>query len=192
MINDGDVLRIIDNFTNDKIVKQIINSVNDNQKKCKKWLIDKSKRFIKNYQSPKICIAAGWYGHLASMLLDYTDQPITSFDIDEQCKTIGKKFYKNKNIKFVISDIKDFDCSSFDIVICTSCEHIEQKTINSFLSKRKNNSLVILQSNNYYKIKDHINCRDSLKDFIDDYVHHKPKYYNQLEMKEYNRYMVIF
>jgi len=192
MINNNDVLRVIKKFTTDETTKQIINSVNDNQKKCKQWLVDKSKQFITKYQNPKICIAAGWYGHLADMLLEYTDQTITSFDIDEQCKLIGKKFYKEKNIRFVISDMKDFDCNSYDVIICTSCEHIEQSIINNFLKKRKQNSLVILQSNNYYKIKEHINCRDTLKHFIDDYIHFNPKYYNQLELQEYNRYMVIF
>jgi len=187
-----DKLKIIDKITDEKIIKNVINSTNENQKICKKWLIEKTKKYIENYNNPKICVAAGWYGHLSNMLLPYTDKTIISFDLDDECKTIGEKLYKNKNIKFITSDIKNYNCNDFDIVICTSCEHIEQNVINNFLYNRKKESLVILQSNNYYEITEHINCKKTLKDFVKDYDKNTICYYNELKLEKYNRYMIVF
>ena len=52
-------------------------------------------------------------------------------------------------------------------VICTSCEHISDETLNKFLRTKKEQSLVVLQSNNYFGLKEHINCKNSLKEFTD-------------------------
>ena len=68
------ILRVIDDVTNDRQVKSIINSLNENQEKSKNWLIDKSKEYFDLLINPKICVAAGWYGHLANKLEKYTDQ----------------------------------------------------------------------------------------------------------------------
>ena len=62
------ILRVIDDETNDRQVKSIINSLNENQEKSKNWLIDKSKEYFDLLINPKICVAAGWYGHLANKL----------------------------------------------------------------------------------------------------------------------------
>ena len=59
------ILKVIDDITNDRQVKSIINSVNDNQEKSKNWLLNKIDKYIWLIDNPKICVAAGWYGHLA-------------------------------------------------------------------------------------------------------------------------------
>ena len=70
------ILRVINDVTNDTQVKSIINSLNNNQEKSKNWLIDKSKEYFDLLNNPKICVAAGWYGHLANKLSKYTDQKV--------------------------------------------------------------------------------------------------------------------
>ncbi len=46
------ILRVINNVTNDRQVKSIINSLNENQEKSKNWLIDKSKEYCNNIGVP--------------------------------------------------------------------------------------------------------------------------------------------
>ena len=76
------ILKVIDSITNDRQVKSIINSVNNNQEQSKNWLIDKSKEYFSFFDNPKICVAAGWYGNLANKLKDFTNEKVMSFDKD--------------------------------------------------------------------------------------------------------------
>ena len=159
------ILKVINDVTTDKLVKSIINSLNDNQEKSKDWLIEKSKQYFTFFNNPSVVVAAGWYGHLANKINDniYTTGEIVSFDKDLQCRVIGKKLYKD--VTFATAEIEYFNFKNYDIVICTSCEHLKQEVIDDMLERIKKGALVILQSNNFYKIKGHINCRKNLEDF---------------------------
>ena len=127
------ILKVIDKVTTDKQVKSIINSINDNQEKSKNWLVEKSIEYFTFFDKPKICIAAGWYGSLADKLKEHIDNGILSFDKDPQCKTIGRKLYKD--VTFATAEIEYFNFKTYDIVICTSCEHLEQKVIDDMLKR---------------------------------------------------------
>ena len=185
------ILKAIDSVTSDKQVKSIINSLNDNQEKSKNWLIEKSKEYFTFFDNPTICIAAGWYGSLASKMKEYTTGEVVSFDKDPMCKKIGKKLYKDKDIIFTDADIKYYDIKRFNIVICTSCEHLGQYLIDEFLKRRKKGSLVILQSNNYFSIKEHINCHNSVIEFEKTLKLEKILYRGTLKLDKFDRYMVI-
>ena len=180
-------------ITSDEKVKRIINSINDNQIESKMWLVEKLKEHLDMFSdSPKICVAAGWYGLTAHLLTLYTKEKIVSFDIDPECKIIGNKLYNSHNdIKFITKDINDFDPKEFDIIICTSCEHITDDELNRFLDKRKSNSLVVLHSNNYYEIEEHINCKDSLQDFEKSVNLNILNSYEKRIENKFDRYMII-
>ena len=77
MLNYSILLKKISKFENINIIKDVINSVNDNQIKNKLWLIEKLTPYLNMYTSPKITIAAGWHGLLAHLLDDKNN--ITSF-----------------------------------------------------------------------------------------------------------------
>ena len=93
------VLQVIDKITTDQKVKSIINSLNDNQERSKNWLIEKSGQFLSMLIDSKIVVLAGWYGNLANKLSQFSNQKVTSIDINEECKFIGKKFYYNFRFK---------------------------------------------------------------------------------------------
>ena len=78
MLNYSILLKKISKFENIDVIRDVINSVNDNQIKNKLWLIDKLKPYLNIYTDPKIIIAAGWHGLLAHLLDDRDN--ITSFD----------------------------------------------------------------------------------------------------------------
>jgi len=183
-------LQTIDYITSDEKVKQIINSVNDNQIESKTWLVEKLKEHLDMFsKNVNICVAAGWYGLTAHLLRKYTNGKLVSFDIDPECEIIGRKMYSD--IKFITSDIQDFDPKEYDIIICTSCEHISDDILNRFINKRKTNSIVILQSNNYYEVDEHINCKDTLHDFEKSINLNILNSYEKRIENKFDRYMII-
>ena len=121
------VLQVIDKITTDQKVKSIINSLNDNQERSKNWLIEKSGQFLSMLIDSKIVVLAGWYGNLANKLSQFSNQKVTSIDINEECKFIGKKLYDN--VRFKTEDINNTDVNNYNVVICTSCEHIKDFNI---------------------------------------------------------------
>jgi len=193
MLNYPILLKKISKFENIDLIKDVINSVNDNQIKNKLWLIDKLKPYLDIYTNPKISIAAGWHGLLAHLLDDKDN--ITSFDIDNTCKKT--KLFDNVNYK--TNDIVKQDPKESDILICTSCEHIIDDNVMTWIKRKKENSIVVLQSNDYFQIEDHINCKKSLPDFKKSLLKKaKNKKIDlrvinsyELEMPKYTRFMLF-
>jgi len=184
------ILKVIDDITNDGQVKSIINSVNDNQEKSKNWLLTKVGKYIRIIDNPKIVVAAGWYGHLADKLRQFSDEKVLSFDKDPNTKFIGSKLYND--VWFKVVSIEEFDkFKNFDIVICTSCEHLEKNVINDMIKKCKQGALIILQSNNYFDIDEHINCHKNIAEFEESLNLKKVLYKGTLQLNKFDRYMVI-
>ncbi len=191
------ILKAISKITDNKDIKSIINSVNSNQVASKEWLIDSiSERLELVIKNPKVCVAAGWYGMLADKMRDFTNDKVVSFDIDPKCAEYGKIMYPE--VSFKTKDINDFHAGQYDVIICTSCEHISDGILNKFLRTRKEQSLVVLQSNNYFGLDEHINCKNSLKEFTDSLSYTVPSakinILNSSEKRinnKFDRYMVI-
>ena len=193
MLNYSILLKKISKFENIAVIRDVINSVNDNQIKNKLWLIEKLKPYLDMYTNPKITIAAGWHGLLAHLLDDKDN--VMSFDIDDVCKQT--KLFDNVNYK--TNDIIKQDPKDSDILICTSCEHMTDDQLLTWIKRRKENSLVILQSNDYFHIKDHINCKASLSQFSSSLIKkaEKKKIHieitnsYELEFSNYTRFMLF-
>lgn len=165
-----------------ELIKDIANSVNDNQIKNKKWLVKHLKPYLDMYTDSKIVVAAGWHGLSAHII----NKDVISFDMDPRTKQV-KLF---PNVKYKLSKIEEFDPSSFDIIICTSCEHITDNVINDFIKKKKSTALVVLQSNDYFEIEDHINCKNNCEEFADS-INMRILETHTLKLKKYNRFMLF-
>lgn len=162
------------------------------QIKSKEWLIDNLRPFVSKYSS--VDIYGGWVGVLASMLFQSSIpiRSIRNIDIDPECEKISRTMNKGEEIvgKFfaVTADMCDIP-SDADVVINTSCEHITQDQYNIWLKGISNNSLLVLQGNNY-KIDEHVRISKDLKDFETqcgiDII-----WSGELELPLYTRYMVI-
>ena len=181
------VLSVIEKVTNDQLVKTIVHSVNENQEKCKQWLIDNVDQYLKLLVNPKIVVLAGWYGNLANRLLKYGN--VTSIDVDNNCKSVGEKLYKN--VSFDTKNIIDYDTKNYDVITCTSCEHLTQSDFDKVFNNIEKGTLVILQSNNYFEINDHVNCFKTLQEFVDSVNFKKILYKGQIELPKYTRFMII-
>lgn len=134
------------------------------------------------YTNPRIVVGAGWHGLTAHLL----DMNVVSFDMDPLCQET--KLFPNVNYK--TCRMEDFDPSTFDIIICTSCEHIPDEVVNDFLSRKSATSTAVLQSNNYYCIKDHVNCKGNCDEFAEK-IDLRILEQHTLEFEKYNRFMLI-
>ena len=185
-MNYKNILNVLDRCDDIRTIKDIINSVNDNQIFNKEWLIESCFKHITNTST---VIVGGWYGFLGDMLTrnDLCDD-ITICDMDPKCKQFGKQLYPQ--LKHITQRMSDIDPSYYNQIICTACEHISDNELNKFLSKRLGNKLTILQSNNYFGIDGHINCKDSLQEFKDS-IDLQIIDSMELYTPKYNRFMVI-
>lgn len=182
------------------------------QLESKLWLVRELKKCKVDLGTVFLC--AGWYATLAVMLFEsgIKIDKIRSFDIDDSCKSIAETFNK----KWILEDwkfkpatynIMDIDYSEFtytvtrsngttceltdspNTIINTSCEHIEQFA--EWYNKIPQGKLVILQSNNYFEIDDHVNCSANLKEFSASTPMNQTLFEGELELPKYTRFMKI-
>ena len=194
---------ISSNYLAHPIISSIANSINDNQVTNKKWLVSHVVSYINNTlsnqkevplkfrllkETPSVLILAGWYGLGGWLLTEQTPCDVTVVDKDPECAKVGKALYPN--LIFKTADLNNFDVSGYDIIICTSCEHITDEEINSVLHKKDKSTVVFLQSNNYNEIHEHINCKKSVDDFADSLKLSSYKKYT-LSLDKYERFMII-
>lgn len=161
-----------------------------------------------------VFICAGWYGTLASFMFERARDKfdkIRSFDIDSSCASVADNMNRpwvmdGWQFKASTLDILDMeyptthttyraDGSSLqltempDTIINTSCEHI--KNFADWYAKIPSGKMVILQSNNYYEIKEHVNCVKDIYEFKDMAPMNELHYTGQKEMSKYTRFMLI-
>ena len=187
------ILFWMDAIRNSNDPKRTLESFWKGQVHSKEWLIMNLSSYID--KPVTVDIYGGWNGVLASLLFN-TDLPIKSIrsiDIDPGCEEIANTMNKIEHIAGRFRAVTSDMCvlrSDADVVINTSCEHITQDQYEEWLTCIPQNSLIILQSNNF-KIDEHIRTADSLDDFIEQ---------SQLNVLDsgtlhlplrYDRYMII-
>ena len=182
-------------------------SCNITQWDSKTWLVENLNLYFYKHGKRKplrILILGGWYGLLTYILYDNMGvefERILSIDFDEKCKEIGKLCCCDSSIiNFETLDVGKLDynkVSSFDIVINTSVEHIEQSVIDRSVGLLKAGTIHVLQSNNYSDIPQHINTSNSEQEFVSNYasqldnIESFTRKWPAVTKKNLERYMVI-
>jgi len=182
------------------------------QLQSKLWLVHELKKC--NVDLGTVFLCAGWYATLATMIFesDIKVDKIRSFDIDETCWKIAEIFNKpwvinDWQFKASTKDIFDINfasetytthrsdgtaCEQDDIpdtIINTSCEHIEN--FSEWYSKIPTGKLVILQSNDYFEVKEHVNCSKSISQFSRSCPMKETLFEGELFLPDYTRFMKI-
>tara|TARA_B100001057_G_scaffold197056_1_gene197775 strand:- start:824 stop:1540 length:717 start_codon:yes stop_codon:yes gene_type:complete len=189
------------------------------QLRSKQWIVDTLQHLNKPLGTVYLC--AGWYGTLAYMLFqsNISIDRIRSFDIDESCWRIAERLnkkYVDQGWRFKAStgDIHDITYSNLyagnrhfttmrnngtpvatwdpgdpDTIINTSCEHI--RNFHSWYNAIPQGKLLVLQSNNFFKIEDHVNCYNNVQEFITDCPMSELQFADELDCGEYKRFMII-
>jgi hypothetical protein len=184
------------------------------QLKSKRWLVSELEKL--DLDLGIVFLSAGWYATLAAMMFDSKCkiEKIRSFDTDKSCESIADsinahEFKNNWKFKAITENIHNINYSSHtwscwskannrmsypitDIpttIINTSCEHIEN--FKSWYDKIPAGKLLVLQTNNYFEIEDHINCSSSLEEFATNTPMTLVHYQGELQLPKYTRYMRI-
>ena len=177
----------------------------------KKWLTDTLKEL--NADLGVVFLCAGWYATIVPMLVENNIRfnLIRSFDIDPTVWTIAETFNKplldGWKFKAQTKDIMDIDYTRNvyttiksngeteelkdvpDTIVNTSCEHISNFA--EWYDKIPAGKLVILQSNNYFEVDDHVNCSADLDAFSKSAVMDNVLYEGELQLEKYTRFMKI-
>jgi len=178
----------------------------------KRWLISELKKLDLDLGTVFLC--AGWYATLAVMIFENNLKvnKIRSFDIDPSCVNIAERFNKpweidqwkfkaatadilNLNYNKTTYEVNKPDGSELtltdvpDTIINTSCEHIEN--FNQWYDSIPNGKLLVLQTNDYFGIEDHVNCVNSLDEFSDMTPMKECLYRGELELPKYRRFLRI-
>jgi hypothetical protein len=162
------------------------------QLKSKEWLIDCLDEHV--YFASSIDIHGGWVGVLASMIFQ-SNIPVTtirSIDIDPSCESIATIMNKKEEMEGKFRAVTLDMCeirSDADVIINTSCEHITQDQYNLWLSRMPQNSLFVLQSNNY-DIPEHIRIANNLEEFKTQ-CDLNVLWAGELKLPLYTRWMII-
>ena len=182
------------------------------QLKSKLWLIDTLKAC--NVELGTVFLCAGWYATLATMLFESNIKvdKVRSFDIDPSCRSIAETFNKpwvkdewlfkacTKDIMDIDYDYESYEVQRADGTLCplndtpntiinTSCEHIPN--FKEWYNKIPTGKLVILQSNNFFEVEEHVNCVGSIEEFAVKAPMDNILYSGELELPKYKRFMLI-
>ena len=194
----------------------VLNSLGERQQLSKDWLVEKLNAYKHPFRnkmkrdSLSIIILCSWYGLLAYKLIEKFNlkkiNRIHCVDYDPKVKRIANRLFRkidNENLKNGvltlikhwerdIVDMPEKELKNSEILINTSCEHLNQQTIYDIIDKTDRGTLIVLQSNNYHKIQEHINTVKDLQEFVSQYqsrlinieMHEK-------DFLEYKRFMII-
>ena len=170
-------------------IRDVGNGLAESHWKSKQWLVDELTEFLYNED---VHIAAGWLGLTGYLLRkEFPNIKITSSDIDPGCKIMGKFLFDNIEFKTLDAVLDVNLIKDCQVYINTSIEHIKQEYVNLIFSKLNKGTIFAIQSNNYYKVADHINCSDSLDDFKSTIQFKELLYANKMQFADYDRYMII-
>lgn len=192
-----DVLFWMDAIRNSEDRYRTLESFWKGQINSKIWLIESLEKTLPwQPVAANIVIYGGWNGVLASLLFntDMGISHITSVDIDPTCKEIATTVNKRQEIEGRFTAFTGDMCNYINpdatIVINTSCEHITQEQYLKWLSNQPNEATVVIQSNNYRVLDEHVNCMSSLEEFKSN-CNLNIEYEGILRLPMYDRYMII-
>ena len=173
-------------------IVRLSHSMSENQIQSKNWLVNE---LLKIHQPKNTLLLGCWFNILLPYMLQNNNR-FTGVDLDLDVKfmsdTFNSRVYGDQNpVNTIISDAKDFmltnDIKQFDVVINTSCEHMAFNMKELIFDKEP---LFVLQSNNYL-IPEHINCKNTLDEFVDSTGLSNINFAGQLNLPKYSRFMVI-
>lgn len=153
-----------------------------------RFAVNKINEYFKNKRSLKIldCASGSGYGtyYLAQ---NFKNSKVYGVDLSKKAVNIAKKFYKRKNIRYLIKDAQklDFKQNYFDVVISfETIEHLKEpklflRNIKNILSKK--GILIISTPNKFYTFHPEFHFYEfSEKEFFEllqKYFKIKEKYY---------------
>jgi hypothetical protein len=156
------------------------------QLQSKSWLLQHLDKLDRN---SKILVVGSWIGFISYCIQKMGFIDVSETDMDPKHQKISQRLNSQfSNFQHYNSDVNLLNLSYFDVIICTSCEHISDI---SWYSKVKNGTKLFLQSNNLIH-EQHTKIVQSVEEFITHYPNIKLKYIGTMIYNElFSRYMII-
>jgi hypothetical protein len=157
------------------------------------WLVEELYKAHRLYDE-RIAIAGAWFGLLGYLLRTrFIDVQVTCIDIDPRCEVFIKNLipeYQANRVQGVTADMYEYNYTE-EVVINTSCEHLTD--LPRWFSKIPSGTTVAVQSSNYKKLKEHLNCVSSLAEFKEQVAPHFSTilFEGEKPLPVYTRYMII-
>ena len=151
---------------NSEYSHDLIDSFSDNQFLAKDKIISAVLEHID--KQSEVIIFGSWYGSILIPKLSKHVKEISCIDLDDRVlKTSKNRLFNHlKNIEYIPGDIFELDLKRYhtaSLVINPSCEHMRPMKEWQYWKK---GMTFALTSNNMYGVEGHINCVDSMEQFI--------------------------
>ena len=173
-----------------------------NQIKSKVWLLEKLFE-TSRYRNTTITkgiheavLPGGWFGmlpYLANLKYKKQVKNIKFLNVELDSQTVSPSKELNSDPKLfntIIGDIRDFKFINKNaILIDTIVEHFDDH--GSWISSLPIGTMCVLQGNDMFDEPDHVNCHESLEEFVSCCGLSKIFYQGELTLPNCNRYMVI-
>lgn len=194
----------------------IVNAINDSQWNSKQWLVDNlvpiitpgninlhtgEEKYLHWFDDgiQDILVMGSWYGLTAILLRERIDSSIKihNVDIDPISVDISYNLAKDlghENTWSITADAMDYffeRTDAFQLIINTSCEHMNAEDLRIVNHTKNSETIVCLQSNNFHSETTHINTYDTLEEFVNSLGLTTIYWQGELETDSCTRFMVI-
>jgi hypothetical protein len=173
-------------------------ALNKNQMASKRWLVDTVHDTVPTALD-RVLILGGWFGTLAALLLHdprFNIGHVESVDIDARCapvaESINATHVRAGRFTARTADMLDLDYaarSAADLTINTSCEHLPD--FGAWYARVPRGRLLLLQSNDYFACREHVNCVADLAAFNAQAPLAETLFAGERRMRRYTRFMLI-
>ena len=188
-------------------VSKLGNALNRRQTASKLWLLN-TLFDCHGAALGRVHVLGGWYGVLAALFIHdprFEIERITSFDLDPTCAPIANSLnaanVERGLFEPITADILDLQYVSNSvridtlslklphILINTSCEHLDN--FDDWFATLPNDTLLVLQSNDYFSEPEHVNSVPDLAAFKRQARLSTTLFEGALEFDKYTRFMLI-
>lgn len=192
----GDIAKVIGDLN----PPDFCNALNSKQLSSKLWLLDEAARHL-GRSIGAMMVLGGWHGVLSALFLNdprFDIGHITSVDLDPACEPVAtllnRRFARAGRFQAQTADMYLLNYARLadqpaSLVVNTSCEHIPD--LRRWLALLPKGQQVILQSNDYRVIPEHIACVSSADELADLAGLPDVAFKGALASKNYTRFMII-
>jgi hypothetical protein len=175
----------------------IVQALDEVQVRSKLWLIDELAR-VRDLAGAQLLVLGAWYGTLAllcNLRLERPPARMLCVDVDPHPCQVGAQVIGSRypNIGYRCADAMSYDYGApgnqATVVVNTICEHLPD--IAGWWRRLPPGQLVVLQSNNYFRCPDHVNCVPSLEEMKEQTPLSEVLFEGVLPLSLFDRFMLI-
>lgn len=176
----------------------MLEAVDNIQISSKLWLIDELTR-LTDLAGCELLVLGAWYGVLPLLLnlrLEQTPKRMVCIDFDPDACRLGEEVIGSMvpNVEYRCADVMDYDYEAWSrhpatVVVNTICEHLPD--VDRWWGRIPPGQFVALQSNNYLRCPDHVNCARSLADMKEQTPLSEVLFEGMLPLSLFDRFMII-